>query len=285
MEHYWGYRTLDVSKVTVHVDTLLEVNTACLSLTLRVNATSAAGFMLMTREVFLSSSLSLIGLALLACGAVIKYFLGQVLKSDIFDKVLETAFKIFVPNNEAPKTIEFGPLTDGVGIALMVLGCLVLVISLIGICAACCGFKVLLILFMICVGVLVIAQIIVASVFLPRNSKDNLINKLSTDYDRQHINSFTISSDVLFMADQTHTYVTPLVPPSCCKRQYLERLDWTCSKNYAMSYDQGCYEKLQDLLEEWYPWLIPAIVISILVQVGVIGVAVLVYVDKGNAII
>ncbi|XP_025102628.1 uncharacterized protein LOC112569143 [Pomacea canaliculata] len=150
----------------------------------------------------------LIGLALLACGAVIKYFLGQVLKSDIFDKVLETAFKIFVPNNEAPKTIEFGPLTDGVGIALMVLGCLVLVISLIGICAACCGFKVLLILFMICVGVLVIAQIIVASVFLPRNSKvhdaakDNLINKLSTDYDRQHINSFTISSDVLFMAAQ-----------------------------------------------------------------------------------
>lgn len=53
MEHYWGYRTLDVlSKVTVHVDTLLEVNTACLSLTLRVNAASAAGFMLMTREIF-----------------------------------------------------------------------------------------------------------------------------------------------------------------------------------------------------------------------------------------
>ena len=38
----------------------------------------------------------------------------------------------------------------------------------------------------------------------------------------------------------SHEVINPKIPPSCCKREYINRLDWDCAKNYSMGYSQVC---------------------------------------------
>ncbi|XP_025099985.1 tetraspanin-9-like [Pomacea canaliculata] len=265
--------------------------------------------------VVINTMLCLLAVALVACGLVLRYFLDEVMKSNVFKTHRQDTCRNIAPIDLAPTSMEFGPLTGGVGGALVALGCFLLVIATLGVCAGYSDFKVFLLLYLVIlvrfmmyfIGVLVVAQVIVASVFLPRNSpihdkaKEVLKKKMNTDYDLQQNNTFLLSSSILFMAAQccgvnsSHDFndpnklnfsrnmnITPQVPPFCCKREYLKMSDWTCTSSDNKHYTQGCYEKLQDLLEEWYPWLIPAIVISLLVQVGAVGLTLLVYHDKAT---
>ncbi|PVD27450.1 hypothetical protein C0Q70_12609 [Pomacea canaliculata] len=221
----------------------------------------------------------LLAVALVACGLVLRYFLDEVMKSNVFKTHRQDTCRNIAPIDLAPTSMEFGPLTGGVGGALVALGCFLLVIATLGVCAGYSDFKVFLLL-------------------IHDKAKEVLKKKMNTDYDLQQNNTFLLSSSILFMAkfserlvdskdgnlccgvNSSHDFndpnklnfsrnmnITPQVPPFCCKREYLKMSDWTCTSSDNKHYTQGCYEKLQDLLEEWYPWLIPAIVISLLVQV------------------
>ena len=83
---------------------------------------------------------------MIVCGCVIKYVLGDILRSDVVDLVSKSAFALFVKNTPVPSSIDFGPFTDTIGIVLIVLGAFLLVLSLIGCCAVCCSFRILLLL-------------------------------------------------------------------------------------------------------------------------------------------
>ena len=84
------------------------------------------------------------GLGLIACGCAVKYFLGEILRSGVVDLITKSAFALFVRNTPVPKSIDFGPFTDTVGVVLIVLGAFVLALSVIGCLAVCCSFRVLL---------------------------------------------------------------------------------------------------------------------------------------------
>nr|KAG5700434.1 hypothetical protein BaRGS_010347 [Batillaria attramentaria] len=140
------------------------------------------------------------------------------------------------------------------------------------------------------------------------DAKKALNESLNKEYNRVNINSFTISSDVVFLAAEccgvygardlfNHPNMrfnasgrlirSPTFPPSCCKREYINKLDWTCCEDTTFDkvYTRGCYETIQDVVEGWYPWLIPTIVLSLAVQVGEIVVAALVCCDSDNFIV
>ena len=86
------------------------------------------------------------GLGLIVCGCVIKYVLGDILRSDVVDLVSKSAFALFVKNTPVPSSIDFGPFTDTVGIFLIALGAFLLLLSFIGCCVVCCSFRVLLLI-------------------------------------------------------------------------------------------------------------------------------------------
>ena len=86
------------------------------------------------------------GLGLIVCGCVIKYVLGDILRSDVVDFVSKSAFAMFVKNTPVPSSIDFGPFTDTIGVILIALGAFLLLLSLIGCCAVCCSFRVLLLI-------------------------------------------------------------------------------------------------------------------------------------------
>lgn len=253
---------------------------------------------------------ALVGVAFIVLGCIIKYFIGDILKSGIIDTITKVAFALFVGNSPVPSSLDFGPLTDTVGAILIAVGSVLFLLSLLGCCVVCCSFKPLLISFCALLGILIIGQIIFYSLILTRNSvvhdkaKKTLEEDIITEYNRINVSSFTISADIIFLSaeccgvegpedftnntkmsfDFYHNGSTltkkPLIPPSCCLRKYITALDWSCANNYTMGYSQGCYSRLQDLVEEWHPWLITVIVISLLVQIGEIVAAILIYEDE-----
>ena len=86
------------------------------------------------------------GVGLIACGCVIKYVVGGILRSDVVDLVSKSAFALFVKNTPVSSNINFGLFTDKIGIVLIVLGAFLLVLSLIGCCAVRCSSRILLLL-------------------------------------------------------------------------------------------------------------------------------------------
>ncbi|XP_070183750.1 tetraspanin-9-like [Littorina saxatilis] len=254
---------------------------------------------------------AIIGVALITCGCVIKYVLGDILKTEILDFIIKTAFTLFIQNTPVPNSIDFGPLTDTVGIVLIILGVALLVISFVGCLVACCSFRAVLIAYAALMVVIIVGQVVMWSVFLPRQSlvhdeaKKTLREDLIKDYNRHDINQFTISADIIFLVAEccgvdgpddfrannhlrfnfSHEVVDPEIPPSCCQRHYINKLQWDCAKNKTMGNQQGCYEKLQDIVEGWYPWLIPAILIFFAVQIGEIVAAYMIYKDDSNFIV
>ena len=146
---------------------------------------------------------TVIGLALLAAGVILKFFpslyepyldeieaLIPTFSSDVgIEGVTESA-------SATESLLDLGSIFGPVGIALLVFGIFVTLVGGFGLFGACCKVKVLLIIYTIVVFLLLLAKVavivIVATGYYDDEIKSELTNTIDNDYGG--IDDFTISS-------------------------------------------------------------------------------------------
>ncbi|XP_041372681.1 tetraspanin-1-like [Gigantopelta aegis] len=242
----------------------------------------------------------LMSLAILAVGVILKFFPGK-----IFSYIL-TAAKDFdlVKLPSGAEEINFLPLLDTVGVVLIVLGCILLSISFLACCGACCEWRLFLILFSILMLILILAQLLLGGLFLAKDSllnkalKETLATEIKTRYkgpaDRKDAFSMVVnmlsysleccgSRDYkdfdntdwkLFKYPQNGTpqqTIIAAVTMTCCRKKYID-VDpplLSCAKapiDTSKIYNTGCYDKLYQLVDNKQLWVITVFVLLLLLQ-------------------
>ncbi|ESO83334.1 hypothetical protein LOTGIDRAFT_236635 [Lottia gigantea] len=234
----------------------------------------------------------LIGLALMACGIVVKFFLGVILKSSLLTGALEDVYQGINKGQEVPKNLDFGAFTNEAGLALIIIGVIIFGISIFACCGACYKWRPFLVVFSILVIILVIGEAaatgLLASKTSPihENARKELKNLLKVEYNCAGTNAFSATLNLLMFGmnccgingqDDFKTLALKYkdasvkIPPSCCKlvEEDNKKKPMECQKSPTgdNSYQTGCYDSFLNLLTSGNKWAIPIVVAVMLLQV------------------
>ncbi|XP_071094927.1 tetraspanin-18-like [Haliotis cracherodii] len=225
---------------------------------------------------------SIISLALIAVGAILKFFPGMLMSFLMAGISSVAGFN--KPGSSADLTSI--PLIDDLGVALLVFGAVLFLISFLACCGACCKWRPFLVIFVVSMTILIITLATVGGLFLTKAStlhssiRTSLKTKVRNEYQGPVSEDiFSLIINVLSYGFQccaingpddfdpkatwrTYTYgshtVTVDVSPACCIPEVLEndeQLD-CAKKNGAGEFDlkktntQGCYDKILKLVED-----------------------------------
>lgn len=247
----------------------------------------------------------LISLALLAVGVIVKFFAAKLvgpLLGTITSAATNSGFNI--PDLDK---VEELPFLDQIGVALIIFGSILLVISFCACCGACCEWRPLLVVFVLLMIILVIAQAVVGGLFLATDStlhdniKKTIVDKIRSDY------KYNDQNDVFSIAINLMNYLLQCcgmsgyadfeitnVSPTCCLKEIIEDSSYTylasatlCKNGKPLPTDvnpQGCYSKLQDLISN--NLTIGAVVLALLLLLQVIEIifAIVIIKDVGSKV-
>lgn len=256
--------------------------------------------------VLLNMLFLLISLALLAVGVIVKFFgaefLGKFLGT-VSTAATNSGFPI--PALEKVKDL---PFLDQIGLALIIFGSLLLVISFCACCGACCGWRPLLVVFVVVMMILVIAQAVVGGLFLATDStlhntiKKTIVDKIQSDYKHDDDkDAFSIAINLMNYLLQCcgmsgyADFEVANVSPTCCLKEIIEDSSNSiytasaslCKNGKALPIDvnqKGCYTYLQDLIRS--NLTIGAVVLAILLLLQVIEIifAIVIIKDVGSKV-
>lgn len=241
----------------------------------------------------------LVSLALIAVGVIFKYFASEILSIlGSVDKVAGTLKTDLAIGDLDLKEIANFPFLADVGVALIVFGCVLLVIAFCACCGACCKSRVLLFVFIITMSVLVLSQAVVGGLFLAKSSplhekiKSELKDQMRDKYDpRATKDAFSFCINVMnYLLDccgitGPADFNNSLPVLSCCKRTFVDTSVGKCitPSIYPDRFNtKGCYDKLQDKVLE--NTLLAGVVLGLLllIQVILIVFAVLIVKDENS---
>lgn len=210
----------------------------------------------------------LISLALMAAGVILA-FMPDIIMATVFDQVnsavsgLASSEKFQLPASASE--LSEVPLAYQVGVFLFAFGLALFIISFLGCCGACCSCcKVMLLLFAIVMIVLLLIEVTFFGLFLTEDSplhgeiKSSLADKISDPYDENNPSTFDLMmniinynfkccglrgrSDYNVMSGVTVAAGAPaLTEPLSCKKQGVGATGY---------YQDGCYDDLQDLIQD-----------------------------------
>ncbi|XP_067666312.1 tetraspanin-18-like [Haliotis asinina] len=223
----------------------------------------------------------IISMALIAVGVILKFFPG-LLMSFLMDGL--SSVTAFSKPGSADNLISI-PLIDDLGLALLVFGAVLFLISFLACCGACCMWRPFLILFVVFMMILIITLATLGALFLAKKStlhssiREALKTKVRNEYKGPESDDiFSLIINVISYGFKCcaisgpddfdpegfwlYTYgsspFTVDVSPACCKPEVL-KTDTTlsCAKkidfglfNSTKTNTVGCYDKILDLVEE-----------------------------------
>ncbi|XP_071095529.1 CD63 antigen-like [Haliotis cracherodii] len=241
-----------------------------------------------------------ISLALLAVGAILKFtpetLMGFILAGA--QSAIPTAppgptglpASYTVPTIPIPDTLSFMPVVGDVATVLLVLGAVLFCISFLACCGACCKWRPFLVVFVIVVILLIVGIAVIGALFLVKDSvlhntiRSSLVAKTKAEYASHKDGAFIQITNVLALKMHCCGFTGPSdfvknvtadfkeVPVTCCKELGKECL----TNRKATDIQQtGCYEKLQDMIQNSKTWAI----------VGLVGILVLLLLEVVFAIL
>ncbi|BFZ14432.1 hypothetical protein BsWGS_17471 [Bradybaena similaris] len=214
--------------------------------------------------------------AALIVGGVILAFVPSSFLEPAYNEVKKAAAKDGYSMPDSAKDLKDIPLVYQIGIALLGFGIALFIVSLLGWCGSCCTSccKCLLIAFAAIIIVLMIAEIIVGTLFYVTDSplhatlRSQLKERIKNDYDydKDSKDSFTVSINLInkhFQCcgiDSSSDF--PSGPPKSCD---------------SSNYPKGCYTKLTDLIKDNIVWAGLALAGVLLIQLIEVIFAIIVY--------
>ncbi|KAH9514853.1 hypothetical protein Btru_021134 [Bulinus truncatus] len=186
----------------------------------------------------------LIGLAFLVVGALLAFVPGTILKT-LYDAA-KTAAEAAGKGDQIPQTaddIASLPMIHEVGLALFILGCIFTILSFLGCCGSCYTCcKCLLIAFATVLIALMIAEIVVCSMFYAKDSP--LHNQVKSKLKDQLKNyNETNKSDPFSQTMNMIQYYF-----ECCGVE--NATDYSTKPYSCKSYTIGCYTKLTNIIQD-----------------------------------
>ncbi|XP_067674162.1 tetraspanin-9-like [Haliotis asinina] len=245
----------------------------------------------------------LISLGLLAVGGILKYMPGTLMDFLLAgaQSALPTAPTgpkgVTLPSDFLPQTLNFLPMVDDVAMVLLVLGAVLFCISFLACCGACYKWRPLLILFTIVMILLILSIAVVGALFLVKDSvlhdtiRSNLAKKTEKEYTTNKNGPFIQITNVLALEMKCCGFTGPSdfvknlttdvtdVPQACCKD-----LNQTCllTRSPSLIETQGCYDKLQDMIEDSKTYAIVGLVGVLLLLLLEVVFAIVIVVDVGS---
>ncbi|CAL1534669.1 unnamed protein product [Lymnaea stagnalis] len=191
----------------------------------------------------------LIGLALMAVGALLAFVPGTILKS-LYDTAKSAAAAGSYSFPKEANDMKDMPMIYEVGLALFVLGIILSILSFLGCCGSCCSCcKFLLILFAIVMACLMIGEIVICSLFyvkdspLHSNIRTTLKDKITNEYKENGTDVFSQSMNLV------HRYF------ECCGidggSDFGTKLHRSCDPTNET---KGCYTKLTNIIQDNIIW-------------------------------
>ncbi|XP_048238756.1 CD63 antigen-like [Haliotis rufescens] len=239
-----------------------------------------------------------ISLALLAVGAILKFTPGTLMGFLLAgaQSAIPTAppsptgVGYTVPTIPIPDTLSFMPMVGDVATVLLVLGVVLFCISFLACCGACCKWRPFLVVFVILVILLILGIAVIGALFLVKDSvlhdtiRSSLVAKTKAEYASHKDGAFIQITNVLALEMKCCGFTGPSdfvknvttdfqeVPVTCCKELGQKCLTNREAKDIQQT---GCYEKLQDMIENSKTWAI----------VGLVGILVLLLLEVVFAIL
>ncbi|KAK7462527.1 hypothetical protein BaRGS_00038437, partial [Batillaria attramentaria] len=246
----------------------------------------------------------IVSLVLIAAGILLKFFaslIATLLLGTVgsLDSSTQSDFNI-----AGVEDIEELPFIGDVGLALIVFGAFLFVISFLACCGACCKSRIMLIVFVILMSILVISQAVVGGLFLSKGSilhstiEDTLGDKVKTDFKEDGKDAFSVSINLLNYQLRCcgirdyKDFKDEKRPASCCKKDIIDGNDslkkQQCTSDppgpQAEFNEQGCYPKILDLALGNI--VIAGVVLGLLLLLQVLEIvfAILVVLEESNKI-
>ncbi|RUS76206.1 hypothetical protein EGW08_016050 [Elysia chlorotica] len=222
----------------------------------------------------------IISLAFTAIGVVLVFMVDMFLKN-AFDSAKSAAGTSgYTIEGEASDLKDF-PILYELGVAFLAFGVVLFVLSLIGCCGSCCSqcCRIMLLVFAVIMFVMVVAEIAVFSLFLVKDSalhkklKDEVQSKITSDYDENSGNTFTATIIIINREGD------------CCGMEgvadFGTKSHLSCE---AANENTGCYDKMQDLLQDNDVYAGLAVAGILALQVLEIICAIVIYKDEKSKI-
>ncbi|XP_025102607.1 tetraspanin-18-like [Pomacea canaliculata] len=241
----------------------------------------------------------LVSLALVVLGVLMKFFPGSIVETLLA--------KVEIPSSSAQdfgsipsvgKIINF-PFFADLGVALLIFGCILFVISFCACCGACGKWRPLLLVFIIAMIVLILGQAVVGGLFLAKDSilhekiKETFGDEVTKNYKDGNSNAISIAMDILNLQLDCCGFRGPkdfaLNPKvkTCCRKKIIsspsvkkcvtEDLSDTQTFN-----DVGCYDKIQEKIQDKI--VMAAVILSVILLLQLLEVvfAILLVKDAGQ---
>uniref|UniRef100_A0A2C9M8N7 Tetraspanin n=1 Tax=Biomphalaria glabrata TaxID=6526 RepID=A0A2C9M8N7_BIOGL len=190
----------------------------------------------------------LIGLAFLVAGVLLAFVPGTILSS-ILNEVKAAAQTSGFSISTTADDLKNLPLLFEIGLALFILGTILFVISFLGCCGSCCKCcRFMLILFVIVMLCLMIAQLVIVTMFYVTDSplhntlRSVLKDKITNEYDEQGEDTFSTSLNLV-----QHYF-------QCCGIGSAADFGSKVPINVCKTNTNGCYSKLTDLIQSNIIW-------------------------------
>ncbi|KAK6168487.1 hypothetical protein SNE40_021009 [Patella caerulea] len=229
--------------------------------------------------ILLNVIILLVAVTLAVVGVILKFFPGKIF--DVLLNVITSSLASTLPFH-IPDTLEFLPLVDDLGVALIAIGCFLFIFSFVACCGACCEWRIFLIVFVISMSVIIIAQAVVGGLFIAKDSpihktiKNKLEKELQSDYTGSlgedmfslllNLLMFKMEccgiegpSDFLTARHWKETFQNIIinnakVPAACCDQTTFSQLPdlQSCVLNGNVKYinSMGCYYRLYEYVDD-----------------------------------
>ncbi|KAK0057581.1 23 kDa integral membrane protein [Biomphalaria pfeifferi] len=217
----------------------------------------------------------IIGLAFTVVGALLAFVPGRILQT-LYTTAKQTADTTGYSFPQSADDIANVPMVHEVGLALFILGMIFTILAFLGCCGSCSSCcKILLIGFALVMILLMIAEIVVCSLFFVKDSP--LHSNVRTQLKKELKNYKENDTNDAF--SQTMNLIQ--VYFECCGVD--NSTDYTVKPRTCQSYDIGCYTKLTNVIQDNLLWAGLALGGILLLQL--IEVIIAVYIFKNNKIL
>ncbi|XP_046580877.1 CD63 antigen-like [Haliotis rubra] len=247
----------------------------------------------------------LISLGLLAVGGILKYMPGTLMgfllagAQSAIPPLPTASGGSTLPSIMIPDTLSFVPMVDDVATVLLALGGVLFCISFLACCGACYKWRPLLILFAIVMVLLILGIAVVGALFLVKDSvlhdtiRSSLAEKTEEEYEKNQNGPFIQITNVLALQMKCCGFTGPSdfvknlttdfkdVPVACCEDMKQTCLD-TTRRNLTDIETTGCYDKLQDMIEDSKTYAIVGLVGVLLLLLIEVVFAIVIVVDIGS---
>lgn len=188
----------------------------------------------------------LISLTFVAVGVILVFVVDTVLESAYESAKEASASSGYTITGEASDLKDF-PLLYEIGVALLVFGVILFVLSIMGCCGSCCSSccRYMILVFAVVLAVVMVAQIIVFSLFLVKDSslhkklKAEIQTKITDEYDESSGNAFTAA--IIIMNREGN----------CCGMEGVADFGTKDHQSCETENEnKGCYDEIQEMLQD-----------------------------------